>query len=79
MTDSVEAPFGPQRVGGRYFSGYYQEEYVVQAIGDGTITVRWADGDVMEHARLWDATRGDRVISEPLEWVTEAWRYETSR
>jgi len=58
---------GPRRVGGRYFSGYWREEYTVLAIQwdmpvwGWQMTVHWADGHVTSHSTWWEAGR-DRVV-----------------
>lgn len=56
---------GPQRVGGRYFCGYWRQAYTVLAIepnGRGvSITSAWDDGSVTTHCTAWDARR-DKVI-----------------
>jgi hypothetical protein len=59
---------GPQRVGGRYYCGYWGKEYDVLDIDtDRTawpawqITIRWEDGRETSHCTAWDADR-DRVI-----------------
>jgi hypothetical protein len=59
---------GPQRVGGRYFCGYWQEEYDVLAVTTGrawSITVRTVGAtETRTHCTPWDARR-DRIISQP--------------
>lgn len=60
---------GPQRVGGRYFCGYWREEFTVlsfQGSGNATgmMTVRWAKGNTTTHCTPWDPQR-DRVVSQP--------------
>ena len=62
-------PWGPQQVGGRYFCGYWQQEYVVLGLrteprSTWSITVRWADGITGTHCTSWDP-RADRVIRQP--------------
>ena len=62
-------PWGPQQAGGRYFCGYWQQEYDVLALNTEpratwSITVRWADGATGTHFTNWDA-RVDRVIRQP--------------
>jgi len=60
--------FGPQVPGGRYFNGYYKEEYTVLALvhhmdwrGD-SIRVRWVDGSETEHSTAWNPT-SDKILS----------------
>lgn len=65
-----ETPWGPQQVGGRYFCGYWQQEYdvldlVTEPRATWSITVRWADGTTGTHFTSWDARR-DRVVSQPV-------------
>lgn len=65
----------PRKPGGRYWSGYWQEEYTVEAMfsqirpeipgwghSDGWMTVRWADGHTTTHCTAWDERR-DRVLA----------------
>jgi hypothetical protein len=54
--------FGPQRMGGRYRCGYWEEEYTVLAIGVTEIVYAWASGRVTRHMTPWDSDR-DRVIA----------------
>jgi hypothetical protein len=61
---------GPRKVGGRYFSGGWRQEYDVLALSDTgragwRITVRWADGRETSHCTAWDPRR-DRVVSQPV-------------
>ena len=56
----------PRRVGGRYYCGYWRDEYTVVARDDSGLvpgfTVRWSDGHETTHCTAWDA-RLDRVAS----------------
>ena len=60
---------GPQKVGGRYFDGYWNKEYTVTAIARDehgyptSITVRDEEGTRTHHT-AWNAKR-DRIIAEP--------------
>ena len=56
--------FGPCRVGGTYYCGYWRLTYIVLAVNPDSITVRWADGRLSTHRTAWDWHR-DTVISEP--------------
>ena len=59
----------PRRVGGRYYCGYWQDEYTVTAIDAETpcgspgpwFTVVWSDGHSTTHCTAWDAKQ-DRVV-----------------
>jgi hypothetical protein len=70
MSETMIISAGPWRAGGRYLSGYWQQEYEVLSFGPGicgsdwSVTVRWADGRTTRHCTPWDARR-DRVISLP--------------
>lgn len=62
---------GPRKVGGRYYNGYWGEEYTVLNIETNRtswplwqITVRWEDGSKTSHCTAWDPDR-DRVVSAP--------------
>lgn len=63
---------GPQKVGGVYHCGYWDEDYEVLAIDEGIetgvwITVRWLrDNRTGRHCTAWDPSR-DRVVSQPAE------------
>lgn len=63
----VARQVGPRRVGGRYLTAYWQQEYDVLAIdvidGFAWFTVRWDDGSCGRHATAW--SRGDRVVRQP--------------
>lgn len=53
----------PRKVGGRYFSGYWRDEYTVLELRPaGWLRVRWSDGHETVHATAWDPKR-DRVPS----------------
>lgn len=59
----------PRQPGGRYWCGYWAQEYTVDAMwsgiqrGDtGWMRVRWADGTSTTHCTPWDA-RTDRVLA----------------
>ena len=58
----------PRKVGGRYLSGYWQEEYEVTAMwtehGTQWLTCKWAAGHSTSHCTAWDSRR-DRVVSQP--------------
>jgi len=61
----------PRRIGGRYWSGYWQSVYTVTGIddrhgwwGERLLTVQWPDGHSTTHSTPWDERR-DRVVSEP--------------
>ena len=58
----------PRKVGGRYFSGYWRQEYTVTAteVRNATLwlTCEWADGHSTTHCTSWDARR-DRVVEQP--------------
>ena len=70
MSDYYAREIGPRRVGGRYYCGYWRQEYEVLAIHHGApvwgwlISVRWDDGRITHHATAWDP-RYDSVISQP--------------
>lgn len=69
MADYYTHSLGPQRAGGRYYCGYWRQEYEVLGIGgenstSWSITVRWADGSTTTHCTPWDERR-DHVISQP--------------
>ena len=59
---------GPRRPGGRYFCGYWRQEYEVVEIRlrqhGWSILIRWEDGREVEHCTAWDHRR-DRVVSPP--------------
>jgi hypothetical protein len=59
---------GPRKEGGRYFNGYWGEEYTVTEIGPSgpgqMMTVEWRDGHQTTHCTPWDQRR-DHVIQEP--------------
>lgn len=40
----MSAAAGPQLAGGRYWCGYWREEYTVTAIDGDWLTVQWAGG-----------------------------------
>ena len=69
----------PRVPGGRYFNGYWRQEYTVLTmfchISGGTtwFTVQWAEGHVTTHCTGWDSRR-DKVVSAPLhgEYLSEA-------
>ena len=60
----------PRKPGGRYFCGYWRQEYEVLAMWSGIrhatgwMRVLWADGHETQHCTSWDARR-DRIISQP--------------
>ena len=62
----------PRQVGGRYFCGYWRQEYTVLAMEleplgvYGRWTVEWADGHRTTHSTAWD-WRHDRIISVPAD------------
>ena len=60
----MSAAAGPQLAGGRYWCGYWREEYTVTAIDGDWLTVQWAGGHSTRHCTAWDPDR-DRVISQP--------------
>lgn len=69
--DWVANQVGPRKVGGRYYNGYWGQEYEVLKIDDNPdswgpweITVRWDDGRESTHCTGWDPER-DRVIAQP--------------
>lgn len=60
---------GPHKVGGRYYNGYWGQEYEVLSLETDTgdwrgweITVRWEDGRTTSHCTAWEPKR-DRVLS----------------
>ncbi|WP_329521118.1 hypothetical protein [Spirillospora sp. NBC_01491] len=68
MTDFSEE-IGPRKVGGRYYNGYWGQEYEVLDIETDRsswpvwqVTIRWADGREAAHCTAWDTQR-DRVVS----------------
>jgi hypothetical protein len=70
MSDTSKA-IGPRVVGGRYFDGYWRQEYEVTDIQPErpdwmgwSITIRWDDGFIAEHCTAWDE-RSDKVVSQP--------------
>jgi len=59
----------PRVEGGRYYSGYWAEEYEVLAVHPGPHcysgtcwTVRWAGGRTTHHATAWEPRR-DRIVA----------------
>lgn len=61
----IDQQIGPQRVGGRYRSAYWGEEYEVLEINRNTdvgwqMTVRWDDGRVTMHCTAWE--ENDTVV-----------------
>lgn len=61
---------GPRKAGGRYFCGYWKQEYDVLSVADNgragwRMTVRWEDGRETSHCTSWDAAR-DRIVSQPV-------------
>jgi len=67
MRNASQSRFGPQRVGGKYLNGYWNQTYTVLSIRpemnsqSEEITVRWEDGHTTSHATPWDSKR-DRVL-----------------
>ncbi len=67
----IAQAIGPRRVGGHYWDGYWNREYIVEhielhvPIWDFLVTVRWPDGHKTTHCTPWD-TAHDRVICQPL-------------
>ena len=63
----------PRKVGGRYYSGYWGQEYDVTAMrehnGSQWFTCAWADGTTTTHCTAWDEWR-DKVVSSPVTGVT---------
>lgn len=66
MANQDYNPFGPQKVGGVYFCGYWQQQYTVLAITEDLrwIRIQWDDGRIGTHMTPWDARR-DKVIRQP--------------
>jgi hypothetical protein len=69
--DWIDNQVGPRKVGGRYYNGYWGQEYEVLKIDDNPdswgpweMTVSWADGRETSHCTGWDPKR-DRVIAQP--------------
>ncbi|WP_330469322.1 P-loop ATPase (plasmid) [Streptomyces longwoodensis] len=69
--ERIASQLEPREVGGRYYNGYWQQEYEVLHINDKPdgwrsweMTVRWADGRETTHGTAWDPKR-DRVIAQP--------------
>jgi UPF0042 nucleotide-binding protein len=67
----IARQIGPQQIGGRYYNGYWGQEYEVLKIDDKPdswgpweISIRWADGREDTHCTAWDYER-DRVIAQP--------------
>lgn len=61
----------PRRIGGVYWSGYWQQSYTVLRIFASlgrtlNYIVQWDDGVTTEHCTAWDK-RGDRVVYDPAE------------
>jgi hypothetical protein len=63
-----EKVIGPQKVGSRYYCGYWGQEYDVLNIETGRtdwpawrIKIRWEDGRETWHSTAWDPDR-DRVV-----------------
>lgn len=57
---------GPRKLGGRYRSGYWRQEYTVTAIMPNetygvVITCEWDDGRITSHFTAWDHKR-DSVV-----------------
>ncbi|MEU0032057.1 P-loop ATPase [Streptomyces sp. NPDC006335] len=70
-TDWIANQVGPRKVGGRYYNGYWGQEYEVLSIDDKPdgwgpwgMTVLWDDGRKTTHCTAWDPKR-DRVIAQP--------------
>ena len=53
----------PRKVGGTYWSAYWQQTYTVYAKRGYWLTVQWADDRITNHCTSWD--KHDRIISEP--------------
>jgi hypothetical protein len=56
----------PRMAGGRYFCGYWQQEYTVRDLWRGDhgviwLTCEWADGHVTTHCTAWDTHR-DKIV-----------------
>jgi hypothetical protein len=67
----IDNQVGPRKVGGRYYNGYWGQEYEVLKIDDNPdswgpweMTVLWDDGRETTHCTGWDPKR-DRVIAQP--------------
>ncbi len=74
-------PNDPRKVGGRYWSGYWGEEYevIAEPVFDDwrgrSITVRWqakpcpqhpaGHSVTTTHGTAWEPRLGDRIIAEP--------------
>jgi len=58
----------PRKPGGRYYCGYWWQEYdVLETWSHGGVQwfrVLWADGRQTKHCTAWDP-RADRVIRQP--------------
>ena len=63
MRTRRQAPKDPRKVGGTYWSAYWQQEYTVYAKRGDVLTVQWDDNRITNHCTGWD--RRDRIISEP--------------
>ena len=66
---TFDREIGPRKVGGRYHSGYWGEDYTVLDIETDRpqwppwqITIRWDDGRKGSHCTAWDPKR-DRLLS----------------
>jgi len=74
ISELTSREIGPLKVGGIYFSGYWQQNYEVLHIGIGhasricsspwSATIRWADGRESTHCTAWDSRR-DQVVRQP--------------
>lgn len=68
MDRFIKKTIGPRVVGGRYYCGYWGQEYTVTAIEfpkdwrKVAITCDWQDGTTTTHATAWNSKR-DRVIT----------------
>jgi hypothetical protein len=61
----IDTTTDPRKVGGGYWSGYWQMSYRVTAMHGGTITAEWADGTVTTHQTPWDARRDVILTTQP--------------
>ena len=71
LTTSCEPAYGsddPRVPGGRYYDGYWREEYTVlertepgSGYSGSVFKIRWASGRVVEHQTPWEPWR-DRVV-----------------
>lgn len=64
--NEVQQPKEPRKVGGEYYDGYWQMNYVVLEMQSPWLTVRWQNGDVRTHMVAWDYL-ADTIVREPGE------------